>query len=69
MATQHRTYGPESPDQPPGAGVGTGTPADEKLVTEAHERDWRGDEDNPNDDHPTQLQLVPKPKGDEPKIN
>jgi hypothetical protein len=54
-----------SPDRQ--AGSGPGPSADEKLVQDQHEGEWRGEEKESTDGL-TNLQLDPKPEGDDPTI-
>ncbi|HEX9957573.1 MAG TPA: hypothetical protein VGA96_09955 [Fibrella sp.] len=63
MNTRILRYSPDGTDQP----AGTGSPADEKLVEEQHDREWRGEEE-PTGGNLTNLQLDPKSEGDDQTI-
>jgi hypothetical protein len=51
-----------------GSAEASGTPAEDKLVTEDHEPRWRGDEAETTEGKLTNLQLDPKPEGDDQTI-
>lgn len=72
MNMHSKLYSPDGADEQGNMNMTSGTSADEQFVQQAHEEDWRGgtDEDNTAETESklTNLQLDPKPGGDDQTI-